>query len=151
MEASRSYHRRCICGIPRCLNRSRGSLLFCCVRNSIARGPCLRNHQRFCFWRSDEKAEKPTAKSQTAQNRLGVARGTYVMTARGEMPVERLSVGDRVITRDHGMQAIRWIGSEKKHVTAENAPVLLKKARSKTIATLSSAQITALSLKAPKP
>lgn len=74
-----------------------------------------------------KKLKTPTAKSQTAQNRLGVARGTYVMTARGEMPVERLSVGDRVITRDHGMQAIRWIGSEKKHVTAENAPVLFKK------------------------
>ncbi|WGI20532.1 Hint domain-containing protein [Amylibacter sp. IMCC11727] len=74
-----------------------------------------------------KKLKTPSSRSNTAQNRMGVARGTYIMTSRGEMPVERLTVGDRVITRDHGMQEIRWIGSEKKHVTAQNAPILFKK------------------------
>jgi Hint domain len=36
--------------------------------------------------------------------------GTMVTTQRGECPVEHLTVGDRVITRDNGMQPVRWIG-----------------------------------------
>jgi hypothetical protein len=36
--------------------------------------------------------------------------GTQVTTQRGELPVELLSVGDRVVTRDNGMQTVRWVG-----------------------------------------
>ncbi|WP_460273807.1 Hint domain-containing protein [Celeribacter sp. ULVN23_4] len=36
--------------------------------------------------------------------------GTLIATPRGEMLVEELKVGDRVITRDNGIQQIRWIG-----------------------------------------
>ncbi|PWJ20377.1 Hint domain-containing protein [Jannaschia seohaensis] len=36
--------------------------------------------------------------------------GTLIATPQGEVPVEALRVGDRVITRDNGMQTIRWIG-----------------------------------------
>ncbi|MEQ6247886.1 Hint domain-containing protein [Sulfitobacter sp. HNIBRBA3233] len=36
--------------------------------------------------------------------------GTRIATPRGEVAVETLSVGDRIITRDNGLQAIRWIG-----------------------------------------
>jgi hypothetical protein len=36
--------------------------------------------------------------------------GARIATAAGEIPVERLQVGDRVVTRDNGLQAIRWIG-----------------------------------------
>lgn len=39
--------------------------------------------------------------------------GTMIATARGEKPVERLCVGDKVITRDDGLQIIRWIGNRK--------------------------------------
>ena len=38
--------------------------------------------------------------------------GTLISTAKGEVPVETLKVGDRVITRDNGIQEIRWIGSK---------------------------------------
>ena len=38
------------------------------------------------------------------------AEGTLIETGRGEVPVESLSVGDSVATRDSGLQAIRWIG-----------------------------------------
>lgn len=39
--------------------------------------------------------------------------GTLIQTTRGEVPVEELGVGDLVITRDHGPQPLRWIGSKK--------------------------------------
>ncbi|MBI1172019.1 type I secretion protein [bacterium] len=36
--------------------------------------------------------------------------GTLIATPRGEVPVESLRAGDRVITRDNGMQEIAWVG-----------------------------------------
>jgi Hint domain-containing protein/hemolysin type calcium-binding protein len=37
--------------------------------------------------------------------------GTLIATPKGERRVEDLQVGDRVITRDNGIQEIRWVGS----------------------------------------
>jgi hypothetical protein len=37
--------------------------------------------------------------------------GTVIATPKGERRVEDLAVGDRVLTRDNGLQEIRWIGS----------------------------------------
>lgn len=39
--------------------------------------------------------------------------GTLITTPRGQVPVERLRVGDLVITADNGLQAIRWIGAKR--------------------------------------
>ncbi|MEJ6388446.1 Hint domain-containing protein [Gymnodinialimonas ulvae] len=36
--------------------------------------------------------------------------GAMIATPRGELPVENLRVGDKVITRDNGIQEIRWTG-----------------------------------------
>ena len=36
--------------------------------------------------------------------------GTLIATPRGEKPVETLKVGDRAVTRDNGIQEIRWLG-----------------------------------------
>jgi hypothetical protein len=36
--------------------------------------------------------------------------GTLIETDRGEIPVESLVVGDRVLTRDSGYRPVRWIG-----------------------------------------
>lgn len=36
--------------------------------------------------------------------------GTLILTETGERPIESLQVGDRVITRDHGAQPLRWVG-----------------------------------------
>ncbi|WP_152912583.1 Hint domain-containing protein [Candidatus Rhodobacter oscarellae] len=58
--------------------------------------------------------------------------GARIATPRGEISVEDLHVGDRVITRDDGVQAINWIGSKKvtgKDLLADPKlrPVLIKK------------------------
>lgn len=36
--------------------------------------------------------------------------GTLITTQRGEVPVEMISAGDRVVTRDNGIQTVRWVG-----------------------------------------
>ena len=36
--------------------------------------------------------------------------GISIATARGEMPVESVCAGDQLITRDNGLQTVRWAG-----------------------------------------
>lgn len=36
--------------------------------------------------------------------------GAMITTQRGEVAVQHLQVGDRVITRDNGIQPVRWVG-----------------------------------------
>lgn len=45
--------------------------------------------------------------------------GTLIRTPRGEVPVEKLCVGDLVLTHDEGPQPLRWIG--RRQVAAEGA------------------------------
>lgn len=40
----------------------------------------------------------------------GFGPGAQVMTTYGEMPVDWMATGDRVLTRDHGAQPVLWIG-----------------------------------------
>lgn len=58
--------------------------------------------------------------------------GTLIATPRGERRIETLKVGDRVITRDNGIQEIRWVGSremsgEELDRAAHLRPVLIQK------------------------
>jgi hypothetical protein len=49
-----------------------------------------------------------------ATGRVDVAcfvQGTLIATPKGEKPIEYLKPGDLVLTRDNGVQDIRWIGS----------------------------------------
>lgn len=39
--------------------------------------------------------------------------GTLILTDRGEVAIDDLRVGDLVMTRDNGLQPVRWIGSRK--------------------------------------
>ncbi len=39
--------------------------------------------------------------------------GTLIATPEGARPVELLQAGDKVLTRDNGLQEIRWIGSKR--------------------------------------
>ncbi|MBT0956861.1 Hint domain-containing protein [Alphaproteobacteria bacterium KMM 3653] len=57
--------------------------------------------------------------------------GTMIATPKGEVAVEALKVGDKVITRDNGVQEIRWhgitqIGAEELAAAPEFQPVLIE-------------------------
>ncbi|WP_306116889.1 MULTISPECIES: Hint domain-containing protein [unclassified Roseovarius] len=57
--------------------------------------------------------------------------GTGIATQAGLLPVEKLSVGDRILTRDHGYQPIRWIGKRQVScarfpTTPNSLPVLIR-------------------------
>ncbi len=49
--------------------------------------------------------------------------GTMILTEAGERPIDTLQIGDRVITRDHGAQPLRWIGQSHVCGTGRFAPV----------------------------
>ncbi len=53
-------------------------------------------------------------------------KGTMIGTPNGEMPIEELKVGDLVLTKDNGAQAIRWIGSRRVTGRGDLAPILFK-------------------------
>lgn len=58
--------------------------------------------------------------------------GTMIATAKGERPVEELVVGDRIITRDNGIQEIRWVGAHdmtgsELEAATHLRPVLIRK------------------------
>ncbi len=56
-------------------------------------------------------------------------RGTHILTLQGERAVEDLQIGDRVVTRDHGTQVIRWIGSTRLPAMALSARPELRPVR----------------------
>jgi len=57
---------------------------------------------------------------------VSFTRGTHITMASGEQcPIEDLSVGDRVLTRDDGVQAIRWIGQSTVRAVGEFAPICI--------------------------
>lgn len=60
------------------------------------------------------------------ENFICFARGTMISTATGDRPIEELSVGDFVHTRDHGLQELRWIGSREVSAEGKMAPILIK-------------------------
>ncbi|MEJ8560599.1 Hint domain-containing protein [Yoonia sp. GPGPB17] len=39
--------------------------------------------------------------------------GTAIATPNGEMPVENLKAGDRILTRDNGIQTLSWVGIKR--------------------------------------
>lgn len=53
-------------------------------------------------------------------------RGTRIKTERGEVAIEELAVGDRVLTLDNGYQAVRWIGSVHRPAQGALAPVRIR-------------------------
>ena len=59
---------------------------------------------------------------------VSFTRGTHITMASGEQrPIENLTVGDKVLTRDDGPQAIRWIGQTTLRAVGEFAPIVITK------------------------
>ncbi|UZD91898.1 Hint domain-containing protein [Cognatishimia activa] len=60
-------------------------------------------------------------------NCVSFTRGTHVTMANGiQKPVEQLSVGDKVLTRDAGAQEVRWIGRSTVRAMGPFAPIVIK-------------------------
>lgn len=58
---------------------------------------------------------------------VSFTRGTQITLASGaQRPIEALHVGDRVLTRDHGPQEIRWIGQQTVRATGSFAPIRIR-------------------------
>ncbi len=62
-------------------------------------------------------------------NAIGIpcfTKGTMIVTECGEIAIEDLRAGDKVLTKDNGLKEISWIGS--RHVAAEGkfAPIMIK-------------------------
>lgn len=58
---------------------------------------------------------------------VSFTRGTYITMGTGEQRlIEDLKVGDPVLTRDDGVQQIRWIGQSTTRATGEFAPIRIR-------------------------
>lgn len=68
-----------------------------------------------------------TARQKFAQVAcVSFTRGTRITLASGEQrAIEKLEVGDRVLTRDDGVQEIRWIGLSTTRAVGEFAPICI--------------------------
>lgn len=59
---------------------------------------------------------------------VSFCRGTHITMASGEQRrIEDLQTGDKVLTRDDGPQAIRWIGQTTLRAVGEFAPIVIRK------------------------
>ena len=59
---------------------------------------------------------------------VSFSRGTMIALADGrQMAIEDLAVGDRILTRDHGPQPLRWIGRATLRAIGQFAPVVITK------------------------
>ena len=51
------------------------------------------------------------------------AEGCHIETEAGPLPIEALRVGMRLLTRDHGLQPLRWIGQRRVQGMGRMAPI----------------------------
>ncbi|MEX0318433.1 MAG: Hint domain-containing protein [Ruegeria sp.] len=68
-------------------------------------------------WNTVNTIQQPAAKD-SALSEAGFLPGTLLLTQDGELPVEYLSKGDRIITRNAGLVRIAGIGHGKQRVRA---------------------------------
>ena len=54
-------------------------------------------------------------------------RGTHITLSSGaQMPIEDLAIGDRVLTRNQGPQAVRWVGQSTVRAVGDFAPIKIR-------------------------
>ena len=61
------------------------------------------------------------------ENIICFAAGTRIETEHGPVAVENLKVGDKVVTRDDGLQELRWIGARSVDGRTKLAPIKFEK------------------------
>jgi len=64
--------------------------------------------------------------SSGIENVICFTPGTLIATPRGAMDIATLKVGDLVVTRDHGLQPIRWIGERTVEAKGKLAPIRIR-------------------------
>lgn len=58
---------------------------------------------------------------------VSFTRGTHITMASGaQVPIEDIQVGDRVLTRDDGVQEVRWIGHSTVRAVGNMAPIVIR-------------------------
>ncbi|SLN34408.1 hypothetical protein TRL7639_01563 [Falsiruegeria litorea R37] len=58
---------------------------------------------------------------------VSFTRGTHITLASGaQVRIEDLKIGDRILTRDDGVQQVRWIGQSTVRAVGELAPIMIK-------------------------
>jgi hypothetical protein len=74
------------------------------------------------------RAERASARRKLAHMAcVSFTRGTRITLATGaQRPIEELRPGDRVLTRDAGVQELRWIGQSTARAVGRMAPVLIR-------------------------
>lgn len=74
------------------------------------------------------KAEREPARRKLAQSAcVSFTRGTRITLATGaQCPIEDLRPGDRVLTRDAGVQQVRWTGQSTLRAVGDLAPILIR-------------------------
>lgn len=59
---------------------------------------------------------------------VSFTRGTHITLATGaQRRIENIAVGDRVLTRDNGIQQVRWLGHQTVRATGAFAPIVIAK------------------------
>ncbi|SFH34583.1 Hint domain-containing protein [Palleronia marisminoris] len=73
--------------------------------------------------------DRDTAMTRFAETTcVSFTRGTHVTMANGsQRAIEHLNTGDRILTRDHGVQPIRWIGRRTVRALGALAPIRIRK------------------------
>lgn len=74
------------------------------------------------------RADQDSARRKLAQMAcVSFTRGTHITLSTGaQMPIEDLQPGDRILTRDDGVQELRWIGHSTSRAVGRMAPVLIR-------------------------
>ncbi len=85
------------------------------------------SHESGHFTYTDDDGDLVTTNFSEIENVIVCfTRGTMIETDTGEIVIEELSVGDMVLTKDNGLQELRWIGSRKVPAMDKLAPIMIK-------------------------
>lgn len=81
-----------------------------------------------CAYTLVAAAREPARRKLAQTACVSFTRGTRITLATGaQRAIEDLSPGDRVLTRDDGIQQVRWVGQSTLRAVGDLAPILIRK------------------------